>query len=108
MTWQEMLASFGGMVGRTKRVITVPRAVMKPAMWLYMVMKRLAGLEHGLHPVRLMDLQTIHTFFRDEDLQASRRALHFGSGGIEQALRETVEACLPPGTAGGTTSGAVP
>ncbi len=108
MTWQEMLASFGGMVGRTKRVITVPPAVMKPAMWLYMVMKRLAGLEHGLQPVKLMDLQTIHTFFRDEDLQASRQALHFGSGGIEQALRETVDACLPPSTAGGTTSGAAP
>ncbi len=89
----DVLASFGGMVGRTKRVITVPPAVMKPVMWLYMVMKRLAGNEHGLQPVKFMDLQTINTFFRDEDLQASRQALHFGSGGIEQALRETVEAC---------------
>ena len=49
----------------------------------------------------------INTFFRNEDLQASRQALRFGSGGIEQAFRETVEACLPPGTASGTTSGAM-
>ena len=74
-------------------------------MWLYMVIKGLGGLEHGLQPVKLMDLQTINTFFRDKDLEASRQALRFGSGGIEQALRETVEACLPPGTADGTTSG---
>ena len=51
---------------------------------------------------------SIHTFFRDEDLQASRQALHFGSGGIEQAFRETVDACLPPGTVGETTGGRVP
>jgi nucleoside-diphosphate-sugar epimerase len=92
MTWKEMLGIFCELVGKHKSVITVPRAVLKSAMWLYQVKTRLAGREHGLHPVKYMDLQTIDAYFREEDLQASRRALRFGSGGIEQAFEDTVSA----------------
>ncbi len=38
--------------------------------------------------------------------RSSRSRLTTRGGGIEQAFRESVEACLPPGTVDGTTSGA--
>jgi len=95
MSWEQLLGTLGELVGKSKRVIAVPKPVLKPALWLYMVKTRLGGREHGLHPVRFMDVQTIETFFRDEDLAAAREALRFGSGGLEQAFRDTVHAALP-------------
>jgi len=90
LTWVEFLARLGRAVGRRKRVLTLPNWAVLPALFGVKLLHRLQGKEGGLDPIRLLELQTINTFF---DPEPSRRALGYGSGGLDRALAETVEAC---------------
>ena len=51
---------------------------------------RLQGREGGLNLVPFTELQTAQAFF---DPSKSREALGYGSGGLDEAFKETVEAC---------------
>ena len=75
-------------------MIPVPRCTASLAGWFIKSYCRAKGKEHGLDPVRFMALQTIHTFVREEDLARSREVLGFDTGGIMEALEDTVRACL--------------
>ena len=50
------------------------------------------GKEGGLNLLEFVKLQTANTFF---DPTPSRQALGYGQGGLAEALRDTVRACLP-------------
>jgi hypothetical protein len=50
----------------------------------------LQGKQGGLDPVQLIKLQTAMTFF---DPLPSQQALGFSGGGLENALKKTIEAC---------------
>ncbi|PKH44532.1 epimerase, partial [Dehalococcoides mccartyi] len=52
---------------------------------------RLQGRESGLDPVSYITLQTRNTFF---DPTLSRKALGYGQGRLDTALKDTVDACL--------------
>jgi dihydroflavonol-4-reductase len=93
LTWVEMLRSFCNVVGKKKRIITIPTIMAVITTWLLEIRFRLAGKEHGLNPVKFMQVQCINTFIRPEDLKASRDALGFGTGGLQQAFKDTVDAC---------------
>lgn len=92
-TWTQMLGMFGDILGKKKKVITLP--AWSAAMTMHGVRWKFKrdGKEHGLDPVKFIELQSINTFIRDEDLRASREALGFGTGGLEQAFRDTITAC---------------
>jgi nucleoside-diphosphate-sugar epimerase len=89
-TWQEFLTRLGDVLGKRKQVVTLPNWLIRPALASVKLLQWLQGKEGGLDPIHLLELQTINTFF---DPEPSRRALDFGSGGLDQALAETVEAC---------------
>lgn len=90
LTWVEFLDRLGRALGRRKRVLTLPNWVVLPALAGVKLLHRLQGKEGGLDPVHLLELQSISTFFEPEP---SRRALGYGSGGLDQAFAQTVEAC---------------
>jgi len=93
MTWAEMLQLFLQIAGKRKRVITMPPAFAAMSMRFVEMKFRKAGKEHGLNPVEFIKLQCVNTYIKTEDLAESRVALGFGSGGIEQAFRDTLAAC---------------
>ena len=94
MTWADMVETFSRLVGRNQKVAPVPAFMAGLTARFIKLYFRLKGKEHGLDPVAFMKMQTIETFVRPEDIQASRALLGFGTGGLEQAFEDTVRACL--------------
>ncbi len=90
-TWKEWLERIAHLAGRPKRVITVPTPLVRLGLYGLLLSRRLKRLEGGLHPVAYADVQTENTFF---DPTPYREALGYGQGGLEEALRRTVEVCL--------------
>jgi nucleoside-diphosphate-sugar epimerase len=90
LVWVEFLDRLGRAIGRSKRVFTLPNWVVLPALAGVKLLHWLQGKEGGLDPVHLLELQSINTFF---DPEPSRRELSFGSGSLDQAFAQTVEAC---------------
>ena len=93
MTWSEMLQMFQRIAGKKKRVITLPPVFASISMRIVESKFRRSGKEHGLNPVEFIKLQSINTFIKPEDLAESRAVLGFGSGGVEEAFRDTLVAC---------------
>jgi dihydroflavonol-4-reductase len=90
-TWPELLVPMAAMAGRRKRVYALPTFVVWLVLLLVGFWHRLRGIESGLNPSAFVMLQTANTFF---DPKESRDALGYGTGGLDEALRETVAACI--------------
>ncbi|MHB1357084.1 MAG: NAD(P)H-binding protein [Anaerolineae bacterium] len=90
-TWADLLNQFSRLLGKRKKVITIPTALLCSILWWVKLLHRLQGREGGLDPVAFTRLQTANTYF---DPEPARLALGFGSGGLDQALTDTVYACL--------------
>jgi dihydroflavonol-4-reductase len=91
LTWADLLGRLARFAGREKKVITLPISLLKLAMRYVRWQNKSHGKESGLDPVEYLRLQTINTFF---DPAPSRKALGYGSGGLDEALHDTVRACL--------------
>lgn|SRR5450756_525125 len=91
-TWADLLNQCSRLLGKRKRVITTPTTLVCGVFSLVKLLHRLQGRESGLDPVAFTRLQTAETYF---DAEPARLALGFGSGGLDQALADTVQACLP-------------
>jgi len=91
LTWENMLTRLAKAAGLRKRVITLPDWIIRGGMWLAERYFKLQGKEGGLDLVQFTDLQTAKTFF---DPAESRTALGYSQGGLDQAFKDTVEACL--------------
>ena len=91
LAWADWLSRLARLLGREKRVITAPAAAVRGAARCVRLYHRLQGREGGLDPVAFVALQTANTFF---DPSPSRDELGYGSGGLDQALHDTVRACL--------------
>lgn len=92
--WRSFVETLATLAGRPKRMITVPAVVAVMGAWCFLQLTRLQGKEHGLNPVRFIAVQTSDTFFDPADLDAARRALGFGAGGLEAAFERTVRDSL--------------
>jgi hypothetical protein len=92
VTWADLLNRLSRLAGRRKRVITLPTFVVREMMRALYLYHRLHGKEAGLDPLEFTKIQTMNTFF---DPTGSREALGYGRGGLDEALRDTVRACLP-------------
>ena len=90
LTWEELLIRLGKAAGKEKGIITLPDWIVRVGMRLVEGFLRLQGREGGLNLVPFTELQTAQAFF---DPSKSREALGYGSGGLDEAFKETVEAC---------------
>ncbi|NLG29414.1 MAG: NAD(P)H-binding protein [Chloroflexi bacterium] len=95
LTWRAFLKRMSRQaVGRARPVITIPDALLKTTMRKVRAQHRADGKEAGLHEIEFVKLQTAETYF---DPEPTRQALGYGSGGLDEALRDTVAACPPGG-----------
>jgi hypothetical protein len=76
--------------GKRRSVITIPTFLFRLKMRSVARGHKSSGKESGLDPVAFTRLMTADTFF---DPGPSRRALDYGQGGLDGALRDTVAAC---------------
>jgi len=93
-TWRESLQRLGKILGKTKPVITLPKALVKLGAWFVALMHRLQGRESGLDLVPFVELQTRLAFL---DLDYSARALGYAHAELEPDFVNTVQASLPAG-----------
>ncbi len=90
LTWKQMLSRLAEADGRKIRVCTLPAFLIDiggRALWL---LHRLQGSEHGLDPRYYSNIQTAQTTL---DAEAAQKALGFEYGDLNEAFRETVNAC---------------
>jgi len=92
LTWVEFLGRIGRILGKPKSVITLPNWLLKPAMAGVELGYKLKGKQSGLSMVPFVDLQTRNAFL---DTEYTRSLLGYKKGYLDQALADTVKACLP-------------
>ncbi len=91
LTWVEFLGRIGKILGKPKRVITLPNWLLKPSMAAVELGHKLKGKESGLSMVPFVELQTRNAFL---DTEYSRTQLGYEKGDLDKALKDTVKACL--------------
>ncbi len=92
LTWEEFIGRIGKILGKPKRVITLPSWLLAPAMWVVELNYRLHGKQSGLSLLPFIELQTRNAFL---DTEYSRTQLGYDKGDLNKALEDTVRACLP-------------
>jgi dihydroflavonol-4-reductase len=90
LTWVELLGRISRLIGKAKKVVTLPNWLVTAGTFFVKLIHRLQGKEGGLEPLELVRLQSAFTFF---DPAASQQALGYGSGGLDEALLKTIDAC---------------
>ncbi len=93
LTWVELLNHISYNLGIAKKVITLPNWLVTTGTFFVKLGHLLQGKESGLDPLALIKLQSAMTIF---DPTPSQLALGYGSDGLEEALRNTVNACKLP------------
>ena len=91
LTWVEFLDRILSILGKRKRIVIVPTCLVRLILRLVGLQHRLRGRESGLDPARFAATQTRNTFF---DPAPAAEELGYGRGNLEEAFRDTVEACL--------------
>ena len=89
LSWNDLMQRLAAALDRARRAHTLPdpvvRAALHPLHWWY----HLKGLEHGLYPPELARAMNRGFYF---DPTPYRRALGYGSGGVDAAIAATVRA----------------
>jgi hypothetical protein len=91
LTWVEFLERILRILGRKKRIVILPTCLVRLTLRAVALQHRLRGRESGLDPVRFAAIQTRNTF---SDPAPAAEELGYGRGNLEEALKDTVEACL--------------
>lgn len=91
LSWVEFLQRLGTQLGKVKPVLTLPRWMVTFAMVLVMAYYRLKGLESGLNMKEFVEIQTRMGFM---DGERTRQELGYSSFNLDEALRQTVRACV--------------
>ena len=91
ISWSDFLNRLSCILGRCRRAIILPNSLLYGPLSFVHLIHKIKGKESGLHPVKFLKLQTANTFF---DPEPSRKLLGYGRGGLEDAFRDTVQACL--------------
>lgn len=92
LTWKEFLTKIGQILGKPKPVVTLPGWMAKASMAGVELGYHLKGKQGGLSMVPFVDLQTRLSYL---DTETSRQQLGYEKGDLDEALRQTVWACLP-------------
>ena len=92
LPWTTLMERLAAAVGRPRSAHTLPypvvRTALRPVRWWY----ELRGLEHGLFLPELARAMNRGFYF---DPAPYRRALGYGSGGLDAAIAETIQAAEP-------------
>ncbi len=92
MSWKKMLTLMLKSLGLNKKVISIPKFIANLYGKKMRRDERKQGIEKGLKSEFLFqDIQTQYMFF---DPLPTAKALKFTLGGVEQAIKETMKACL--------------
>jgi dihydroflavonol-4-reductase len=91
LTWVEFLERILSILGKKKRIVILPTWTVRLGLRLVGLQHRLRGRESGLDPVRFAAIQTRNTFF---DPAPAAEELGYGRGNLEEAFKDTVQACL--------------
>jgi len=91
LPWTDLIARIARYAGREKRVITLPNWLVTAGAAFLKMIHKLQGVESGLDPVLFIKLQTTETYI---DPNLSRSVLGYTMGGLDEALRDTVNVCL--------------
>ena len=91
VSWTRFLKALCKAVGRKDDTIKIIEDDKILGMgWVGDALHSMRGKEAGLHIREFVQIQIAETYF---DPRASRKALGYGAGGLEQAWRDTVAAC---------------
>ncbi len=90
LTWTEMLTRLAAADGRQVRVAALPRRLIHAAMQGVHLWQAVKGRESGLNLRYFVALQTAETFL---DPRPAQSALGYLPASLDDAFRETVEAC---------------
>jgi len=91
LPWTDLLTRIAHYAGREKRVITLPNWLVTTGAAVLKLIHKLQGVESGLDPVQFIRLQTADTYI---DPELSRSVLGYATGGLDDALKDTVLVCL--------------
>ncbi len=91
LTWVQLLSRLSLLTGKSKKIHILPNWIIKMGMYYLYNQSKKHGKENGLDPRYLVDLQTALTYV---DPEPARQVLGFQRGGLEDALKKTVEASL--------------
>lgn len=91
ITWVEFIERILEIIGKKKKVIILPTFVLRFMMRIVRLQERLRGKESGLNPVKFVAMQTKNTFF---DPSPAIEELGYRRGNLQEAVEDTVEACL--------------
>jgi len=89
--WEDFLKRLCGFIGINKKIRIISNRALKRIMKMISLSHKWMGREAGLSPVHFVEIQTAETYF---DPEPSRKKLHYGRGGLDEAFRDTVRACL--------------
>jgi nucleoside-diphosphate-sugar epimerase len=90
LTWPQMLARLASADGRQVSVKTLPTWLIAAALQGNLLSHQLKGKQSGLNQRYFASLQTAETYI---DPELSRRALSYELDNLDEAFKETVEAC---------------
>jgi len=90
ITWANLLSRLCDLTGQKKRLLYVPPGIIKAVMIALKFSHQLHGKEAGLDPVKITEILTSELYF---DPISSRETLGYSGGDLNQALKDTVEAC---------------
>ncbi len=93
LTWEQMLTRLAAAEGRQVRVLPLPGWLIQFALHIAALLHALTGKEGGLNLRHFAALQTAQTFL---DPEASRQALGYAFGDLDEAFRDTLTACRTP------------
>jgi hypothetical protein len=85
-----MIQLFCAEFGSQKKVITVPKFLLKLGVLFLHIQSYLLGKEPGLHYMKYLDAQTRNMFF---DSSIAQKKLGYKVKSIKDAVRDTVTAC---------------
>jgi dihydroflavonol-4-reductase len=91
LTWVVFLGRILSILGKKKRVVILPTCMIRLMLRVVKLQHSLRGREGGLDPVKFAAIQTRNTFV---DPAPAAEELGYGRGNLEQALKDTVQACL--------------
>ncbi len=91
LTWVELLGGIQKYLAKPKPIITLPSWLVKLGAQGLEISFKIKGKESGLDTVSFVDLQTRNTFM---DPDESSSLLGYQHANFDQALKETIEACL--------------
>lgn len=88
LSWNELLHKILDILGKRKRIITIPNFLAKAIMAILKLKHWLGDKEGGLEPIGFVELQTRNTFFNSSD---TAKLLKYNPGDIMSALLDTVK-----------------